>query len=62
VIGGLSEKATWARSFSIFKFFKPQEVLEGRLNPSGAITVLAAGSAIFLALSLKIFEDRDLAI
>ena len=60
VIGGLSKKSAWVGYFSIFKFFKPQEVLEGNLNPSKAIIGLTAGSAVLTALTISVFNGKDL--
>lgn len=60
VIGGLSKNSAWVGHFSIFKLFKPQEVLEGTLNPSKAIIGLTAGSAILTAIAVGIFNSRDL--
>lgn len=60
VIGGLSKNSAWVGHFSIFKLFKPQEVLEGTLNPSKAIIGLTAGSAILTAITVGVFNSRDL--
>ena len=62
VIGGLTDKLSWARHLSLFHLFKPQEVLEGTKNPFGAIIGLTSGAAILLALATKVFEGKDLAL
>lgn len=60
VIGGLSKNSAWVGHFSIFKYFKPQEVLEGTSDPSRAIIGLTAGSAILMALTISVFNGKDL--
>lgn len=60
VIGGLSNKSAWVGNLSIFKFFKPQEVLEGTMDPFDGIVGLSAGSAIITAIAIIIFNSRDL--
>ena len=60
VIGGLSKRSAWVGSLSIFKIFKPQEILEGSANPFPAIAGLTAGSALLTFVTMKVFEGRDL--
>ena len=60
VIGGLSKRSAWVGSLSIFKLFKPQEILEGSSNPFPAIVGLTAGSALMTFVTVKIFDERDL--
>lgn len=62
VLGGLTDKLSWASNLSLFKLFKPQEVLEGTINPSGAILGLTAGAAMLFALAIQVFEEKDLAL
>ncbi|KUO64132.1 MAG: ABC transporter permease [Gracilibacter sp. BRH_c7a] len=60
VIGGLSKRSAWVGKFSIFRFFKPQEVLEGTFDPSRAIIGLTAGSILLTVITIRIFNESDL--
>lgn len=62
VAGGLNDKLSWARKLSLFQWYKPQEVLEGTVDPAGAILGLSAGAAILFALGIQLFKEKDLAI
>lgn len=60
IIGGLSEESGWAGGYTIFKFFQPQEILEGSVNPFPAVIGLSAGSISLIAAAIKVFKARDL--
>lgn len=60
VIAGLADKLAWAGNLSLFRLFKPQDVLEGTISPTGAIMGLSAGAAILLHNAVRIFDKKDL--
>lgn len=62
IIGGLNEKLSWVRKLSLFQWFQPQDVLEGRLDPARSILGLTAGATILWFLAQKVFETKDLAL
>lgn len=60
VIGGLSDKFAWARRISLFRFFKPQELLEGKQGLSRGLIWLTLLSTILLEAAGRIFSQKDL--
>ncbi|MDP4126045.1 MAG: ABC transporter permease subunit [Bacillota bacterium] len=62
IAGGLSDKLSWMKRFSIFQWFQPQEVLEGTTDPAWPITGLSITSVVLWYLTKKVFETKDLAI
>ncbi|MBC2722895.1 ABC transporter permease subunit [Desulfosporosinus sp.] len=62
IVGGLSDKLSWVKNFSLFQCFQPQEVLEGTVNPVLTIIGLSVTSAVLWFLTQKVFEKQDLAI
>jgi ABC-2 type transport system permease protein len=60
VMAGLWDKLNWVGSFSLFQLFKPQDILEGTVNPTGAMIGLAAGIAVLMEAAGWAFEKRDL--
>ena len=62
VMGGLSNKLSWVRDLSLFRFYQPQEMLEGTVDPSRGTLGLGAGVILLLWLGMKIFDKKDLAI
>lgn len=62
IVGGLSDKLSWLRKFSLFRWFQPQEVLEGTTDPTATIVGLSIASAVLWFFINKVFESQDLAI
>jgi|SRR5680860_581588 len=62
IAGGLSDKFSWLKHFSLFQWFQPQEVLEGTKDPAWSIIGFGVVSAILWFLTNKVFETKDLAI
>jgi len=62
VLGALNKNLSWLREFSIFKWFKAQEIMEGTHNPAGAILKLSLGAASLLHLGNRIFKNKDLVL
>lgn len=62
VAGGLSDKLAWTRRLSLFQWYKPQEVLEGTVDPASSIIGLTIGAAILFNLGTRVFLEKDLAI
>lgn len=60
VMSGLSDKWSWAGNLSLFKLFKPQEVLEGTTNSIGKTIGLAVGACVLMYIAVRIFENKDL--
>lgn len=62
IAGGLSDKYSWLRNLSLFRWFQPQSILEGTTNPTGPIIGLNVCSAVLWYYAKKVFERQDLAI
>lgn len=62
VAGGLSDKLSWARKVSLFRWYPSQDVLEGTVDPGGAILGLSAGALILFRLGIQVFTEKDLAL
>jgi hypothetical protein len=62
VAGGLSDKFSKLKDFSLFQWFQPQEVLEETVDPARPIIGLSFASALLWYLSKKVFETKDLAV
>lgn len=62
VAGGLSDKLAWVRKLSLFQWYKPQEVLEGTINPRAGILGMSAAVALITAVAALVFGEKDLAI
>jgi ABC-2 type transport system permease protein len=60
VIGGLSDRFAWVRNLSLFQFFKPQEVLEGKGSPYKVTVGLMLAASILLEIASRIFTEKDL--
>ncbi|MDR2737283.1 MAG: ABC transporter permease [Gracilibacteraceae bacterium] len=60
VVAGLWDKLNWAGTLSLFHLLKPQDVLEGTVNPAGPIKGLTTSAAVLLGVAIRIFEKRDL--
>lgn len=60
VMAGLSDKWKWTENLSLFKLFKPQEVLEGSLDPTGKTIGLGVGACLLMYIAFLIFDNRDL--
>lgn len=61
VLAGLNKDWAWLRKFTLFGWFKPQEILEGK-SPTKPILAMAGLSALLLALASLVFTERDLAL
>lgn len=60
VLAGLSDKLSGLGRLSLFRLLKPQEVLEGTINPAGITVGLLLGAGFILSLALIIFAKKDL--
>jgi len=60
VVAGLSAKLSWAGRFSLFRLLKPQEVLEGTIQPAGKTTALLLSAGLILYLAVRVFANKDL--
>lgn len=60
VASGLTDKLAWAGNLSLFRFLKPQEVLEGTVPSTGKVIGLSLVSAILLAIAVFVLEKNDL--
>lgn len=62
VAGGLSDTFFWAHKISLFRWYPPQDVLEGTVDPTGSILALSAGAVILFYLGIWVFAEKDLAL
>lgn len=62
IAGGLSDKLSRLKDVSLFRWFQPQEVLEGTVNPAWPIIGLSSASIILWFLTMKVFDSKDLAL
>lgn len=60
VLAGLSDKLSGLGRLSLFRLLKPQEVLEGTINPTGIIVGLSLAAGFIISLAMIIFDKKDL--
>lgn len=62
IAGGLSDKLSKLKDFSLFQWFQPQEVLEGSVDPGRPIVGLSIASTLLWLLAMMVFETKDFAL
>lgn len=60
VLAGLSDKLSRLAYLSLFRLFKPQEVLAGSINPAAITGGLLLGAGIVHGVAMYIFAKKDL--
>jgi ABC-2 type transport system permease protein len=62
VVSSLSDRFSGLRYLTPFGLFRPQEVLQGKILPTGEISVLGALTGVSLVLTRILFSRKDLAV